>query len=72
MSTLKERALEQIAKLPEADQDLVWAQVLEDIESELRWDEAFAKSEDKLSKIAAKVKADIKAGKRKEMGFDEL
>ncbi|MCX7783402.1 MAG: hypothetical protein N2318_07115 [Meiothermus sp.] len=72
MATLKDRVLEEIAKLPEDAQDAVWMQILEDIESERRWDEAFAKSQDKLSKLASKVRSDIQAGKRKALNLDDL
>ena len=72
MATLKDQVLEEIAKLPEDTQDAVWMQILEDIESERRWDEAFAKSQDKLSKLASKIRADIQADKRKALDLDDL
>lgn len=71
MATLKDRALEEIAKLPADAQDAVWMQILEDIESERRWEEAFEKSQDKLSKLASKVRANIQA-KRKPLNLDDL
>lgn len=72
MASLKERVLEEISKLPEDAQDAVWMQILEDIESERRWEEAFEKSQDKLSKLASKIRADIKAGKRQALNLDDL
>jgi len=72
MATLKDKALEEIAKLPADAQDAVWMQILEDIESERRWDEAFANSQDKLSKLASKVRANVQTGKRKPLDLDDL
>jgi hypothetical protein len=72
MATLKDRVLEEIAKLPEDAQDAVWMQILEDIESERRWDEAFEKSQDKLSKLASGVRANIQADKRKLLDLDDV
>lgn len=72
MATLKDKALEEIAKLPADVQDVVWMQILEDIESERRWDEAFEKAQDKLSKLASKVRANIQAGERKPLDLDDL
>jgi hypothetical protein len=72
MATLKDRVLEEIAKLPEDAQDAVWMQILEDIESERRWDEAFENSQDKLSNLASRVRANIEAGKRRPLELDDL
>ncbi len=72
MATLKDRVLKEIAKLPEDAQNAVWMQILEDIEGERRWDEAFEKSQEKLSKLASKARANIQVGKRKELNLGDL
>jgi hypothetical protein len=72
MTKLLEKALAEIQKLSEQDQDSIAQIILEEIEDERKWDEAFAKSQHKLSKIAEKVRADIKAGKVKKIGIDQL
>ena len=46
--------------------------ILEELDDELRWDAAFSGSLDKLAKMATKVRQGIKAGRMREMGFDEL
>ena len=46
--------------------------ILEELEDEQQWDEAFAASQDKLAQLAQKVRVDIKAGHVTKMGFDEL
>ena len=72
MTQLLEKALTEVYKLPPEKQDVIAAVILEELEDEQRWDDAFAASQDKLSKLAEKVRADIKAGRVKKMGFDEL
>ena len=37
--------------------------ILEELEDEQQWGAAFTASEDKLAKLAQKVRADIKAGR---------
>ncbi len=63
MTTLLEKALGEIPKLSASDQDTIDAVILEELADEQRWDEAFAKSQDQLARIAKKVKDDIQAGR---------
>jgi len=72
MTKLLEAALDKLHKLPEAEQDAMAAMILEELEDEQKWDAAFARSQGKLKKLAQKARADIKAGRVKNMGFDEL
>lgn len=46
--------------------------LLDDMDDERRWEEAFARSRDKLGRLAAKVREDIRAGRVKNVGIDEL
>jgi hypothetical protein len=72
MTQLLEKALTEVYKLPPEKQDVIASIILEELEDEQRWEAAFAASEGKLAKLAQKVRADIKAGRVKKMGFDEL
>ena len=72
MTQLLEKALIAVYKLPPEKQDAIAAVILEELEDDQRWDEAFAASEDKLAQLAQKVRTDIKAGHVTKMGFDEL
>lgn len=45
---------------------------LEEVTDEMRWDESFAKSSERLSEIADVVQKDIADGKSKPMDFDRL
>lgn len=65
MTKLLEKALEQVAKLPASEQDAMAAIVLEELASEQRWAESFAKSQDKLAKLAEEALAEYNAGRTK-------
>lgn len=72
MTQLLEKVLTEVYKLPPEKQDFIAAIILEELEDERRWDKAFAESQDLLAKLAEEVRADIKAGRVKKMGIDEL
>ena len=72
MTQLLEKALIAVYKLPPEKQDAIAAVILEELEDEQQWAEAFAASQDKLAQLAQKVRADIKTGHVTKMGFDEL
>jgi hypothetical protein len=65
MTQLLEKALSQVAKLPAAEQDAMAAIVLEELASEKRWSDSFAKSQDMLAELAKKALAEHAAGKTK-------
>ena len=70
--TLLEMAITEVRKLPEDKQDAIAALIIEELEDERRWDSAFASSQDKLSKLAQKARADRNASRGREMGFDDV
>lgn len=72
MTQLLDKALTEIYKLPPEKQDTIAALILEELDDERRWDAAFAESQDKLAQLVLKVRSDIKAGRIKKMGIDEL
>jgi hypothetical protein len=72
MTQLLEQALTEVRKLPQSRQDAIASLILEELADEQRWDEAFARSQDQLSRIAAKVREDISAGRVRKAGIDEL
>jgi hypothetical protein len=65
MTQLLEKALSQVAKLSASEQDAVAAIVIEELASEQRWTDSFAKSQDLLAKLAEKALADHAAGRTK-------
>jgi hypothetical protein len=65
MTRLLEKVLGEVAKLPAPEQDAVAALVLEELASEKRWSESFAKSQDALAKLAEQALAEHAAGRTK-------
>lgn len=72
MTQLLEKALQQVQTLSPTDQDAIATMIMDELGDEQRWVLAFANSQGKLAQLAKKVRADIQAGRVKEMGFDEL
>jgi len=63
MTELLKKAFEAISKLPAESQDAIAARMLMELEDESRWDEAFARSQDKLAQMADEAIAEFKVGK---------
>jgi hypothetical protein len=72
MTKLFEQAIGRVTQLPEADQDAIARLVLDELESERRWDELLAKSPKKLSELADRAWADHEAGHSELMDPDQL
>jgi hypothetical protein len=72
MTKLLEKAFEEAAKLPEEAQDSFAKFLLEELESERKWDELFSKSPDLLSELAEEALADHAAGRTTELDPDKL
>jgi aspartate/glutamate racemase len=72
MTKLLERALAQVYELPDTEQDAIATLILDELADEEKWQAAFARSQDVLAQLAQKARTDIKAGRAKKMGFDEL
>jgi translation elongation factor EF-1alpha len=63
MNGIVEKALEEIQKLPEAEQKAFATWILDELESERRWTELFAKSHAMLEAMADEALAEHRAGK---------
>lgn len=72
MTKLLEQAIAKVRGLPEVDQDAIAQIVLDELESEQKWDELFAKSPGKLQKLADEAWADHEAGLSEELDPDKL
>lgn len=72
MTKLLTEAFERASSLAEDLQDQLAQEFLEEIAWEARWDQTLAGSQDKLDRLAEKAEREYRAGKTKEMGFDEL
>jgi hypothetical protein len=72
MTRLLAQAIEEASRLPETLQDEIAERLLDDIHGEEQWDQTLARSADALETLANRALADFKAGRTKQMGFDEL
>ena len=65
MTKLLEKAMQEVAKLPPSEQDAVAAILLEELTSEQRWADSFAKSQDQFAKLAQEALSEYNAGRTK-------
>jgi hypothetical protein len=70
VTQLLETAMKRVAALPKEEQDEFASFILAELDSERRWDELFAKSQDALSDMANLAVAEDKAGKTAELDLD--
>lgn len=61
-----------LQELDDAEQDRLARMILDDIESERRWDELFSRSQDLLAEMAAEAKAEYDAGLTDELTPETL
>jgi hypothetical protein len=72
MSKLLEEAVAEARKLPDVEQEAIAALILAEIEDEQRWEESFRQSPDKLKALADRAAEQVRAGRCRAVGFDEL
>lgn len=72
MTELLERAIARLQALPESEQNAIASIILEEIEDERRWDEAFSQSPDILAELAASAMAEYHAGETQELNPETL
>jgi len=72
MTELLEKAIAELTKLPEPQQESMARWILEELEDESRWDRAFADSASQLEQLARKALADYDAGRTQELDPDDL
>lgn len=72
MTQLLKRAFDKVSQGPEALQDAIAALILAELESEQRWDESFARSQDAMTALAEEALAEHRAGRSKPLDPDTL
>ena len=72
MTTLLESAFEKISALPEIEQNIYAKNLLDEIESEKKWDNSFSESEDLLSQMADSALKDLKHSDTKPLTQEQL
>jgi hypothetical protein len=72
MTKLLEKAMNEVKKLPDPEQDTIAVLILGEIKDEAIWDKAFEKSQDALAKLAAEAIAEDREGKTKDLDPEKL
>lgn len=67
MTKALEKAFAQIAELPEDQQDTFAEWIIAELESEERWNQLFAQSQDILASLADEALQDFHDGKTREL-----
>jgi hypothetical protein len=62
MNTLLEKALAEVARLPEAEQEAIATLILDEIAAERGWDERFARTQDQLGDLVRSARAEVARG----------
>ena len=72
MTEALEKAFKQISKLPEEEQDTFAEWIIQELESEKRWNQLFEQSQDILEMLADEALQDFRDGKTQELDVDNL
>jgi hypothetical protein len=67
-----EQAISVVQALPEADQDMIASLIMAELSDQEHWKNRFAETQPQLAKLAAKVRADIQAGRVRNVEIDQL
>ncbi len=70
MTQLLERAFAEASKLPEPEQDSFASLLLAELDSEHRWSQAFASTQDKLAALADEALREFEAGETQPLDLD--
>ena len=72
MTELLEKAFKKASKLPEIEQNALAKWLIDELESEKKWESLFAESEDILELLADEALAEHEKGKTKPLDLDWL
>ena len=72
MTKLLERAMAELSRLPEAEQDALAEWLLAELDAERRWQTRFADSTDRLAELAAEALAEHRAGQTRKLAPESL
>lgn len=72
MTSMLEKAFSEASKLPDIEQNALARWVLEEIESDKKWDALFAESEDSLGALALEALSEEQQGNTTKLDSEEL
>ena len=70
MTQLLERAFTEASKLPDAEQDSLASLLLAELESERRWSQAFASTQDQLATLADEALREFEVDETRPLKID--
>ncbi len=72
LTLLQEKAFEKASELPEEEQDNFVTFILEELETERRWEQAFSPSKDELNRLADEALEERDAGTSEKLDPGQL
>lgn len=72
MTELLAKAFAEVSKLPQELQDEVAQRILADLAGEMKWDDTLARSQNLLERLADEALDDLRSGRTRQVGIDEL
>lgn len=72
MTELLEKAIMELNNLPDDQQNTMAQWILEELQDDKKWDDAFANSLPQLEQLAKKALIDYQEGRTQELNLDEL
>ncbi len=72
MTELLQKAFDRAATLPPEEQDAIATRLIDEIESECKWDDLFSRSQDLLEKMANEALAEHRRGLTEPLDPDNL
>lgn len=72
MTQLLERAFTQLKGLPDSEQDVIASVILDELDSERKWQELFDASPDLLAEMCREALAELRSGKTLPLDPDSL
>jgi hypothetical protein len=68
MTKLLDRAITEVQKLSDAEQDAIAGLILDRIADGQAWDRSFARSQNQLAAMAQKAREQVRAGRFRDLG----
>ena len=72
MTALLEKAMTQVKRLPDSQQNAIAALILEEMQNDIHWDDAFDKSQDLLARLASEALEEDKLGITRDLDPNNL
>jgi hypothetical protein len=72
MTQLLEKALSQVQRLPDTEQDAIADVILEELKDEEQWQAAFAASQAQLAVLGLKALEEYRSGNTRELKLEDL